>query len=49
MAKGHFIFVSYGDDIMHSNMVEEMSKVWVAEGVSLVTANANYIDGNLGH
>ena len=46
MARGDFIFVSHGDDIMHSNMVEEMGKVWVKEGVSLVTANANYIDGN---
>jgi glycosyltransferase involved in cell wall biosynthesis len=44
MAKGEFIFVSHGDDIMLPNMVEEMVKVWIAEGVSLVTANAHYID-----
>jgi glycosyltransferase involved in cell wall biosynthesis len=44
--KGNFIFVSCGDDVMSPNMVEEMAKVWMAEGVSLVTANANYIDEN---
>jgi glycosyltransferase involved in cell wall biosynthesis len=44
MAKGDFIFVSCGDDVMLPNMVEEVAKVWMAEGVSLVTANANYID-----
>jgi glycosyltransferase involved in cell wall biosynthesis len=44
--KGDFIFVSCGDDVMLPNMVEEMVKVWIAEGVSLVTANALYIDEN---
>jgi glycosyltransferase involved in cell wall biosynthesis len=46
MAKGEFIFVSHGDDIMLPDMVEEMANVWIAEGVSLVTANAYYIDEN---
>jgi glycosyltransferase involved in cell wall biosynthesis len=46
MAKGEFIFVSHGDDIMLPNMVEEMVKARIAEGVSLVTANAYYIDEN---
>jgi glycosyltransferase involved in cell wall biosynthesis len=44
LAKGDFIFVSHGDDVMLPQMVEEMAKVWVAERVSLVTANALYID-----
>jgi glycosyltransferase involved in cell wall biosynthesis len=44
MAKGEFIFVSCGDDVMLPNMVEAMVKVWLSEGVSLVTANAYYID-----
>jgi glycosyltransferase involved in cell wall biosynthesis len=46
MAKGEFIFVSHGDDIMLPNMVEEIVKLWIAENVSLVTANAYYIDAN---
>lgn len=46
MAKGEFIFVSCGDDVMLPNMVEMMAKVWLREGVSLVTANAYYIDEN---
>jgi len=44
MAKGNFIFVSHGDDIMLPNMVEEMVRVWIDQNVSLVTANALYID-----
>jgi glycosyltransferase involved in cell wall biosynthesis len=46
MAKGKFIFFSSGDDVMRPNMVEEMAKVLINEGVSLVTANAEYIDKN---
>src|SRR3982074_3754852 len=46
MAKGEFIFFSSGDDVMLPNMVEEMAKVLISEGVSLVTANAEYIDEN---
>jgi glycosyltransferase involved in cell wall biosynthesis len=46
MAKGEFIFVSCGDDAMLPNMVETMVKVWLREGVSLVTANAYYIGEN---
>jgi Glycosyl transferase family 2 len=44
MVKGDFIFVSAGDDVMLPQMVEEMAKVWISEGVSLVTANAYYVD-----
>ncbi|MFZ3353824.1 MAG: glycosyltransferase family 2 protein [Xanthobacteraceae bacterium] len=44
MAKGELIFVSHGDDVMLPNMIEEMATVWQRDGVSLVTANAYYID-----
>jgi glycosyltransferase involved in cell wall biosynthesis len=43
-AKGEFILVSHGDDVMLPEMVDEMANVWIAEDVSLVTANAYYID-----
>jgi glycosyltransferase involved in cell wall biosynthesis len=46
MTKGEFVFVSHGDDVMLPNMVEDMADVWISEGVSLVTANAHYIDEN---
>jgi hypothetical protein len=46
MARGDFIFVSHGDDVMMPQMVEEMVGVWLLEKVSLVTANAFYIDEN---
>jgi glycosyltransferase involved in cell wall biosynthesis len=46
MAKGAFIFVSHGDDVMLPEMVAEMANVWIKEGVSLVAANAYYIDEN---
>lgn len=43
-AKGDFIFLSQGDDVMLPEMVEEVANVWITEAVSLVTANASYID-----
>jgi glycosyltransferase involved in cell wall biosynthesis len=46
MAKGAYIFFSCGDDVMLPNMVEEMANVLISEDVSLVTANAHYIDNN---
>jgi glycosyltransferase involved in cell wall biosynthesis len=46
MAKGEFVLVTCGDDVMLPHMVEEMARVWTEEGVSLVTANAYYIDEN---
>ena len=46
MARGDFIFVSHGDDVMLPEMVGKMTDVWLAEKVSLVTANAVYIDEN---
>jgi len=46
MAKGEFLFVSHGDDIMLPEMVNEIATTWRRENVSLVTANAYYIDAN---
>jgi glycosyltransferase involved in cell wall biosynthesis len=46
MAKGAFIFVSHGDDIMLPGMVDEVAWTWHNECVSLVTTNAYYIDEN---
>ena len=42
--KGSFIIIACGDDIMLPQMVEEMARTWIEEKVSLVTANAFYID-----
>ena len=47
MAKGEFLFVSHGDDVMLPEMIEDMANVWMSERVSLVTANAYYIDKDL--
>ena len=44
--KGSFIVLSSGDDIMFPDMVAEMAKIWIERSVSLVTANALYIDEN---
>jgi glycosyltransferase involved in cell wall biosynthesis len=41
---GQFIMFTDGDDIMMPKMVAEMARVWIDEKVSLVTANANFID-----
>jgi Glycosyl transferase family 2 len=46
MAKGAFVFIPEGDDVMLPQMVEEMAGVWRKMHVSLVTANAWYIDEN---
>jgi glycosyltransferase involved in cell wall biosynthesis len=46
VTRGAFIVVSCGDDIMLPEMVAEMVDVWTKEEVSLVTANAHYIDEN---
>src|SRR5262245_15192565 len=42
MARGAFIVISCGDDIMLPEMVAEMVAIWRSEKVSLVTANAYY-------
>jgi glycosyltransferase involved in cell wall biosynthesis len=44
MVTGKFVFISCGDDVMLPDMIEEMAAVWIKDGVSLVTANAIYID-----
>jgi glycosyltransferase involved in cell wall biosynthesis len=44
MIKGQFIIISSGDDIMLPHMVEHLAHIWIRRQVSLVTANALYID-----
>lgn len=44
MATGSFIIITSGDDIMLPEMVDEMAATWIEQKVSLVTANAIYID-----
>ncbi len=44
LAQGDFIILFNGDDVMLPTMVEKMVEVWREHDVSLVTANARYID-----
>jgi glycosyltransferase involved in cell wall biosynthesis len=44
MTSGGFLLIISGDDVMLPEMVEDMARVWINEDVSLVTANAFYID-----
>ena len=44
LARGDFVVMSCGDDVMLPTMVERMAEVWLREDVSLVTTNAVYID-----
>jgi capsular polysaccharide biosynthesis protein len=44
LAQGDFIVYFSGDDIMAPTMVERMVEVWRESDVSLVAANARYID-----
>jgi hypothetical protein len=44
LAQGDFIVYFSGDDIMLPTMVERMVEVWRESDVSLVAANARYID-----
>lgn len=44
-ASGRLVFQFSGDDVMHAEMVERTVKKWQATGASLLTVNANYIDG----
>ncbi len=46
LARGGFIVAASGDDIMMPPMVERLATVWLKENVSLVAANASYIDEN---
>jgi glycosyltransferase involved in cell wall biosynthesis len=43
-ARGAFIVISCGDDVMLPEMVAEMTDMWRNNKVSLVTVNADYID-----
>jgi glycosyltransferase involved in cell wall biosynthesis len=45
-ARGDFVVLSCGDDIMLPDMVAEMADVWRQQNVSLVTTNVDYIDEN---
>jgi glycosyltransferase involved in cell wall biosynthesis len=44
LVEGEFIILFSGDDVMLPTMVEKMVQVWREADVSLVTANAYYID-----
>lgn len=44
LSRGEFIFVSHGDDVMLPDMIYQMANAWLRKNVSLVTANALYID-----
>ena len=44
MVAGSFIVIACGDDVMLPTMLERMARTWKDEKVSLVTANALYID-----
>jgi glycosyltransferase involved in cell wall biosynthesis len=45
-ARGAFIINTCDDDVMLPNMAAEMVKAWKTKGVSLVTANQEYIDAD---
>ena len=44
LATGSFIVIVCGDDVMLPSMLEQMARTWKEQKVSLVTANAFYID-----
>jgi glycosyltransferase involved in cell wall biosynthesis len=44
LTSGEFVVTACGDDVMSPDMIEKMVNVWRREGVSLVTANAVYVD-----
>jgi len=44
LALGEFVILFNGDDVMLPTMVERMTQAWLEHDVSLVTANACYID-----
>jgi glycosyltransferase involved in cell wall biosynthesis len=46
MMSGDIIFLAHGDDIMRPQMIEEIVRELRRGNVSLVTANAEYIDEN---
>jgi glycosyltransferase involved in cell wall biosynthesis len=46
MAQGEFILLAHGDDIALPTWAEKMVKVWRDKKVSLVVANAQFVDEN---
>jgi len=44
MTRGDFIMIGCGDDIWLPDMVAEFARTWLEERVSLIAANAIYID-----
>ena len=46
LIRGDFVILASADDVMLPTMVETMVKTWREQKVSLVTANAVYIDEN---
>jgi glycosyltransferase involved in cell wall biosynthesis len=46
MTRGDFVIIGCGDDIWLPEMVSEFARTWLEEKVSLVAANAIYIDDN---
>ena len=44
MIKGDFVILASADDVMLPHMVERLVQTWMEQKVSLVTANAFYID-----
>jgi glycosyltransferase involved in cell wall biosynthesis len=46
MTRGDFVVIGCGDDIWLPEMVSEFARTWLEEKVSLVAANAIYIDDN---
>jgi glycosyltransferase involved in cell wall biosynthesis len=44
MIKGDFVVLASADDVMLPHMVERLVQTWMEQKVSLVTANAFYID-----
>jgi glycosyltransferase involved in cell wall biosynthesis len=44
MIKGRFVIAASADDVMLPHMVERLVQTWLQQKVSLVTANALYID-----
>lgn len=44
LARGEFVIICDGDDVMLPDMVEKMVAVWRRENVSLVTGNVTFID-----
>lgn len=49
LIKGRFVVLVSADDVMLPHMVERLVQTWLANNVSLVTANVMHIDENSNH